>query len=236
MNIKNLMVQMAPKVMIMNNKETQAKIKASVMAGAQLYKRYLELDTKASNIRAQIAKLAVETCDVRRGGNYEGVYTLKQFAKDIGMSSTTLCEWTLIYKAGLKINLTEPNEEEWAQLRQALAVEKHENSKYAQKLGIKKDRGDSSRDVIRDIIGKGKKKGKLKYKFSLSNKNSNFSITSSNDDLKINIRRFMRTLDNQQKNLSEYQKGDLGVNNLELLKNYLVRMKKKVDSLVRDGE
>lgn len=220
----------------MKNSEVQSKIKASVKAASLLYKRYVELDSNAANIRGQIAKLALEVCDVRRGGNYEGIYTLKQFAKDIGMSSTTLSDWTLIYKTGLKIDITEPTEEEWARLRQALAVEKQEKSKFAQKLGIKKGNEYSGRENIRDIVGHKHRKGRFQYKFSPATARPNYTIASTGDELKINVRRFMRMLDHQQSNLAEYKRGDLGINELELLKNYLTRMISKVNSLVEEGE
>lgn len=51
--------------------------------------------------RMKIAELAIEACDIQWGGGnhwkkFEGVYTIKRFAAEIGVHSKTLSEWCAI--------------------------------------------------------------------------------------------------------------------------------------------
>lgn len=204
------------------------QIKLSVAAATKLYQRYLELNSKSASLRAQIAKLALDACDIRHGG-HKGVdlYTIKKFAEDIGMSNKTLSTWVQIYSMGKRIDITEPSEEEWSKLRQAHTIEKHQNSKFAQKIGIKKRSGNLTREAIKKIVAK---KSPVRGKKEIIVKKSN-----EKDQLSVGAIRFVRTLDSQQVNLDNYKKGDLQLEELELLKNYIERMQKRVNRMTEEG-
>lgn len=218
----------------MKNKEFAKKVKDSVVAGAKLYQRYLELDEKAANIRAKIAKLAMETCEIHHGGRYNEIYTLTKFSDDIGMSSKTLTTWIQIYKMGLKIEISEPTDEEWSCLRRAVIIEKQSNSKFAKRIGAGRDGKSLKRDVIKEIITQKHRdrNSSTGAKYSGIKKNSE----STSSTIRVSVGNFIRILDAQQVNLEKYKKGDLGVEELELLKNYVARMKKRFDQLIGDGE
>lgn len=56
-----------------------------------------------ANARNEIIKLAVKCCDIHWGGgdhwdDHQGVYTLRQFAMEIGMNVKTLQNWVRIYR------------------------------------------------------------------------------------------------------------------------------------------
>jgi hypothetical protein len=56
-----------------------------------------------SNSRMETARIAVEACDIHYGGGdhwkkFDGVYTLKRFAHEIGINEKTLYGWVGIYQ------------------------------------------------------------------------------------------------------------------------------------------
>lgn len=58
---------------------------------------------QVSKARLEITKLAMECCDIRRGGgghwtDHEGIYTVKKFAQEIGMNYKTLTNWIACYR------------------------------------------------------------------------------------------------------------------------------------------
>lgn len=58
---------------------------------------------KLNYCRMEIARLAIEACDIHYGGgdhwkNFDGVYTLKRFAQEIGIHYKTLNRWTKILR------------------------------------------------------------------------------------------------------------------------------------------
>ena len=65
--------------------------------------------------QAEIAKRALEICDIRHGGKtLEKIYTIKDFANDIGMKPKTLQGWVgtyrdVVLKADIEIN----NSDDW---------------------------------------------------------------------------------------------------------------------------
>ena len=46
----------------------------------------------------RICELAMEVCTIRHGGRSDKFYTMKDFAKDIGLNNKTLNQWMLIYR------------------------------------------------------------------------------------------------------------------------------------------
>jgi hypothetical protein len=48
--------------------------------------------------QAVLAYYAMKVCQIKHGGYSKGIYTLKQYAEDIGLQVKTLQNWTLIYK------------------------------------------------------------------------------------------------------------------------------------------
>ena len=48
--------------------------------------------------QARIAYYSIKICTIRHGGISKGVYTISDYASDIGMNKKTLQEWTLVYR------------------------------------------------------------------------------------------------------------------------------------------
>lgn len=48
--------------------------------------------------QAVIAYYAMQVCDIQHGGYSRGLYTMKQYAIDIGLKPKSVQNWTLIYK------------------------------------------------------------------------------------------------------------------------------------------
>ncbi|MEE8150623.1 MAG: hypothetical protein V3T43_02765 [Nitrosomonadaceae bacterium] len=65
-------------------------------------KKYLasidELKQKIGVYQADIAEMALEICTIRHGGISNDIYTIKDYAKDIGMNFKTLQNWVSAYR------------------------------------------------------------------------------------------------------------------------------------------
>ncbi len=73
------------------------------LSPTKTYNLYVEmgqdLSTYYKNVRMQIAKLALEVCNLRYGNNPKNppLFTLKQYSEDIGIAYNTLRIWTKLY-------------------------------------------------------------------------------------------------------------------------------------------
>lgn len=64
--------------------------------------------------QAEIAKLAMEACEIRRGGNDDRKYSLIDFSKDTGIDHGSIKNWVAIYRdVFLKIEKSSPSAQEW---------------------------------------------------------------------------------------------------------------------------
>lgn len=64
--------------------------------------------------KGEIAKLALEVCEIRTGRAEKGSYTSKEFAKDIGVSYASLMDWVRIYKnVCLPVGLENPTSDDF---------------------------------------------------------------------------------------------------------------------------
>jgi hypothetical protein len=66
--------------------------------------------------QAEIAKMAMEACDIQRGGDHgERKYSLQDFANDAGIPYGALKSWVGIYRdVFVKIGKPEPTKQEWS--------------------------------------------------------------------------------------------------------------------------
>ena len=61
-------------------------------------KRGKEILKSIDNHQIEIASMAIELCEIRHGGISKGIYTLKDYAEDIGMVAKTLSNWVTVYR------------------------------------------------------------------------------------------------------------------------------------------
>lgn len=64
----------------------------------ELVKLGKELYSKVEMYQVKISEYAVAACDIRHGGISTGLYTLKDYARDIEMPYKTLQNWVQIYR------------------------------------------------------------------------------------------------------------------------------------------
>lgn len=69
-----------------------------VRQGRETLKEIERLEKKIVGYQQKIAMWAVEVCDIRHGGRSNGLYTIKDYARDIGMNAKTLQNWVQIYR------------------------------------------------------------------------------------------------------------------------------------------
>ena len=56
------------------------------------------------NSQRHLADLAMRACTIRYGGRYGNLYTMKQYARDIGVNSKTLSKWIQERRVEITIN------------------------------------------------------------------------------------------------------------------------------------
>lgn len=57
-----------------------------------------------TNSQRHLADLAMKACTIRHGGRYGNLYTIKQYARDIGVNSKTLSKWIQERRVEITIN------------------------------------------------------------------------------------------------------------------------------------
>lgn len=77
--------------------------------------------------RLAITKIALACCDIRQGGgahwnDFEGIYTLKGFAKEIGMNYKTLQNWTVAFRFVPGLEEGEYQEEDYKFAHRAVTI------------------------------------------------------------------------------------------------------------------
>lgn len=88
-------------------------------------KTYDQLVIEAKNLivtrdlmALKIAKMAVIACTIKHGGKSGKLYTLTDFAKDVGMPYKTLSNWTITYRmVASKIEKYIKTNEDWSKAR-----------------------------------------------------------------------------------------------------------------------
>ena len=64
--------------------------------------------------QGQIAKMALEACDIQRGGDHRGNFTLQDFSEDAGIPYGALKLWVGVYRdVFVKIDKPDPDKNEW---------------------------------------------------------------------------------------------------------------------------
>lgn len=73
--------------------------KINAIHRARIYvNKIKDLEDKIHIYEVDIVKIALEVCDIKRGGCAHHLYTIRDFAKDIGMNSKTLQNWVSAYR------------------------------------------------------------------------------------------------------------------------------------------
>lgn len=109
-------------------------------------KRLLE---EIGTYQAEIAKMAVEVCDIRHGGKTkEKIYTMKDFAQDLGMKPKTLQGWVATYrdvvvKAGIEIK----DVKDWGAATKTNNALKKERTLQNKLIGAPKKKGSYKKGV-----------------------------------------------------------------------------------------
>ena len=102
----NIIDVIKPETSISSTSKEEAKIE--VLTDEALDKRWTRYVAEAKpyiigmqKARMEVAKIAIAACDIQWGGGnhwkkFEGVFTLKRFAEEIGVNSKTLSEWCAV--------------------------------------------------------------------------------------------------------------------------------------------
>ena len=100
----------------MGKKVLKPHIKAAIKRAKDLYAKYKFAKQQAREMKWKIVKISDEVCDIHFGGRTKKdlediksgkIYTLKQFALDVGVHPETLQKWSEEYR-----NIVKPLEEE----------------------------------------------------------------------------------------------------------------------------
>lgn len=91
----------------------------SVAKAKQFLSDIKELGRKVEAVQIEVAELAIKVCDIKHGGFSANLYTIKDFAKDIGMHSKTLQNWVAAYRNVVPYLGSESpkTKEDWAAIR-----------------------------------------------------------------------------------------------------------------------
>jgi len=112
--------------------------------------------------QVKIAFYASKVCQIRHGGISRGLYTLTDYARDIGISNKTLSEWVIIYKnvvSKLDINEADFSKKDWLAASRVSELLRNEK-RVSQKLnGLegKRERGipsDLGKERIKDLFNR----------------------------------------------------------------------------------
>jgi len=88
------------------------------------YQEYVELGKQVvdqvNDRQMKICSYAIEVCQIRHGGRSDKLYTMKDYARDIGLNNKTLNQWMLVYR-NVILKLT-PQQRETMTWKQASRV------------------------------------------------------------------------------------------------------------------
>jgi hypothetical protein len=111
-------------------------------------------------ISLKIAKMAIEVCTIRHGGMSQDVYTLSDFATDIGLSRKVLSSWTITYKTVVqKIENEIKTKEDWNKaqklsdrlIKQRTILRKQEGLKKGEKSKFKNELDRSAKEILAEF-------------------------------------------------------------------------------------
>lgn len=134
------------------------------MSNKKTYQDYVNLGRdllkSVTCYQVHIAYFATQICTIRHGGRSNGYYTLKDYARDIGMNGKTLSEWVIVYKgviSKLGIDLDEITAKDWEVANRVINILKNEKRAINELSGKvqSKDKGwraSFSADKIKDLF------------------------------------------------------------------------------------
>lgn len=80
--------------------------------------------------QALLAHYALQVCKIRHGGRSNGIYTIKDYAADIGVNGKTLQNWTLVYRRviqHLNISPDKITSQDWTKAQKITYIEEAKN-------------------------------------------------------------------------------------------------------------
>ena len=112
---------------------------------------------QVKNIQAEIAKMAINVCDIRHGGISSAYYTMKDFSDDIGMNHATLAQWVAIYRNVLvKCDIKNPTPDDWKAASKTDRMLKNRgtvnNTLSGHKGTLKNNRKNAPKAVVKDMF------------------------------------------------------------------------------------
>lgn len=112
-----------------------------------------ELLKKIDCYQIKIVEYALEVCEIGHGGHSGDKYTIKRYAKDIGMCAKTLINWMSIYR-NVIVKLKDPvtTNDEWKAARRTDNILSREARLRGVKLpNIKKSKALIPNSIVRDL-------------------------------------------------------------------------------------
>ncbi len=105
-----------------------------------------EIVSQVNDRQMRICGYAIQVCTIRHGGRSNGYYTMKDYARDIGLNNKTLNQWMLVYRnVVLKLSATQLETMTWKmasrvneQLEEANTIENRIKGTPRSKMNTKK--------------------------------------------------------------------------------------------------
>ncbi len=129
-------------MIVTKEQETENRITLYVKQGRRLLE---EIDV----YQAEISKMALEVCDIRHGGKtLEKIYTIKDFANDLGMKPKTLQGWVGTYRdVVLKADIEIKTSDDWKAASKANNMMAKERTLQNKLEGTPKAKGNYKKEV-----------------------------------------------------------------------------------------
>lgn len=198
----------------------QSLYQERVKEGAKLYKQVVVMDGEIYRLKKQIAKIALEVCDIRHGGRSGDRYTLTRFADDAKIPRKTISEWVRIFRLSKVLGVEISSDKNWRKVdyvsrKRALMISgrNHQAGKVSAKARIE-DITPSEADALKKIyqgaadvnlskksedVNRGRGLNMLLKVFQSNLKSVAF--LSKSDLSKAEIKHFRKLLDQTQKHI-----------------------------------
>lgn len=200
------------------------KYEKNVAEGMKLYSQVQKIDSELYRIKKQIAKLALEVCDIGHGGMSGSRYTITRFSDDAKIPRKTLSEWIRIFRLSKVLGVEINSHETWGKVsyvnRQRALMVSAKNLSEGQ-IGAKAKMEDISSDEAQSL--KKLYKGVSDYKKS----------KKSSDSLRIRgLLMLVKQFQSNLKAVAYLDRNELSIEELVHLKMLLDKSEKLVDRAI----
>lgn len=98
-----------------------------VTRGKRIVNEIKDIDKKIYAYQMDISKMAIAVCNIRHGGISRDIYTIKNYAADIGLPYKTVQNWVAVYRnVVVKLDKEVRTKKEWSDARVTNDVLKEE--------------------------------------------------------------------------------------------------------------